>query len=403
MDRPTTSSRIIDDLGYAIVYLVLPIGLIFSTRSVPLFVGFGVAGAALAMARSGRIGHWPAAMKGFALSPIGLAGIALLAWAALNPHLGSPIGVDFAAWAKFALSLGLVVAWAGASEIVPPDRARFRRYQIAALLIVGVILIFEFYTSSALRVAVGVNRTSSITNRPVVTMAVLAALLIANTAGRREAIVTALVAGFSAAVVFLGESESAKLGVIVFAAALAAAAMAPRLTATIGIVAAIAVLVLAPLLFAAISVPDIPWLENLLRHGNAAHRISIWQAFIPHIFDRPLTGFGIGAEHFVVSAIDPATGAVTYPQWHTHSMLLQAWINFGLVGVTLLSLAGALIVKRLVALAGWPRATAIALFFALLTIAAVSHGAWQEWWVVLVGFGLVEVRRIALASRPAEH
>ncbi|MCC2113619.1 MAG: O-antigen ligase family protein, partial [Hyphomicrobiales bacterium] len=387
MDRPTTSRRIIDDLGYAIVYLVLPIGLVFSTRSVPLFVGFGVAGLALAMVRDGRLGRWPAAMKGFAASPIGYTGFALLAWAALNPHLGSPIGVDFAAWVKFALSLGLVVAWAGASDVAGgPDRVRLRRFQIAGLLIVGAIVIIELNTFSMLRVSVGLNRESSITNRPVVTMAVLAALLIANTAGRREAILTALVAAFSTAVVFLSESESAKLYVVVLAGALAAATLAPRLTATIGIVITIATLLFAPLLFAAIAIPDIPWLESILRHGNAAHRISIWQAFIPHIYDRPFVSFGIAAEHFVVSATDPATGAVTYPQWHTHSMLLQAWINFGFVGVVLLSIAGVLIAKQLAALAGWPGKVGIELFFGFLAIADVSHSAWKERWVVIVDF-----------------
>lgn len=159
MDRPTPSRSIIDDLGYVIVYLVLPIGLVFSTRSIPLFVGFGIAGLAVAMARNGRLKRWPAAMKGFALSPIGLAGIVLLAWAALNPHLGSPIGFDFNAWLKFALSLGLVVAWAGASEVAgAPDRARLRRYQIAGLLIVGAIIIVELNTYSMLRVSIGLNR-----------------------------------------------------------------------------------------------------------------------------------------------------------------------------------------------------------------------------------------------------
>ncbi|MEZ5839391.1 MAG: hypothetical protein R3D02_02800 [Hyphomicrobiales bacterium] len=90
---------------------------------------------------------------------------------------------------------------------------------------------------------------------------------------------------------------------------------------------------------------------------------------------------------------NPDTDLLDPTQWHPHSMPLQLWVNFGLIGAVVFSGALLMVLRRIGRIEPGHQAGALALYAGLFAVAGVSHGAWQEWWMVLVGFALVEAIR----------
>ena len=86
------------------------------------------------------------------------------------------------------------------------------------------------------------------------------------------------------------------------------------------------------------------------------------------------------------------------PSTHAHNAALQIWIEFGMVGIGF-GLAvlgvGAAAIARMDAAA---RPAALATAAALLVIAMLSFGVWQETWLGLIGVTLALVRLAALPA-----
>ena len=228
-------------------------------------------------------------------------------------------------------------------------------------------------------------------------------------------------AGVAIAVAFalflLSESDAVVAGMIagavVFGAVLALPRMVPLiLAATIaaGVVAA----PLVPGLFPDPLEPDtrLTWLSM-----SAAHRIVIWKNTVPHITDKPVLGGGFDTaralykdrvEYRFPRAAPQKTAVSEYEPipLHPHNGVLQVWLELGLVGALIL-LGLLLAVLRAIA-AGiddkTDRAAALALTTTALTIASISFGAWQSWWLasILLGaaFMVAVIRPAVRATRP---
>lgn len=144
-----------------------------------------------------------------------------------------------------------------------------------------------------------------------------------------------------------------------------------------------------------ISMAGIEYLPN-----SAVHRVFIWQTTAKHIDQRPWVGHGFD------------TARSLYPQetlirfylpkksigglisiegepipLHPHNMILQIWLELGAAGA-LLFLVALLMILRVLAchsMGKIERAAGYGLFVSTLTIAAVSYGAWQAWWLSAIG------------------
>jgi O-antigen ligase len=85
------------------------------------------------------------------------------------------------------------------------------------------------------------------------------------------------------------------------------------------------------------------------------------------------------------------------PATHPHNAALQLWVETGAVGVaaglTLLGL-GAIAIRRMDRQA---QAIALAATAALLVVAMLSYGLWQETWLGLIGGCVALIRLAALA------
>ncbi|HQF31048.1 MAG TPA: O-antigen ligase family protein [Hyphomicrobiales bacterium] len=378
--------------GFVLATALLPIVIVLATRAVPAGIGAATLLLLLAIAIDGGLAALGARLSSLGRNPVALGFLALVGWALVCPFFGSPYGLDGKAAARLAGSLALVALWWGVIGVAPrPPAALLRWLQLAGLFFAGALIVFERGNAYPIRTALGLEHWSHMTNRPSMVLAVFAIVFAATTLRRGTWPLALAVFAWAVHIVFAGESESTKLLVALFAVVLPVAWLLPRLAAWSVAGGAVAAMLLVPLVLPSLALPQAEWLQSFLQQASAAHRLAIWQSYLPYIFEHPIAGYGIGGEHRVMSTIDPATGATVAAQWHPHSMLIQGWINFGLVGVLVLSAIAIAIGREAGRLPAGPRAFTIALFAGVFAVASIGHGAWQEWWLVLAGVGLTSV------------
>jgi len=84
---------------------------------------------------------------------------------------------------------------------------------------------------------------------------------------------------------------------------------------------------------------------------------------------------------------------------HPHNALLQIWTDLGLAGAILIALLIAMMGSRIEKARAAARAPIYGLFVAILATSAISHGAFQSWWLASIGLLTVSVFPLA-AARP---
>lgn len=188
--------------------------------------------------------------------------------------------------------------------------------------------------------------------------------------GRIPGFAVALAAG---GVVFLFNSKAAELAIAV---ALLAAALfvvsrrlAPRLLA-----ASIAALVLLAPLLASHSA-----LERVAERRDVSvsiyHRAAIWQFVAQRIAEKPVLGWGLHAARSMPGAQATISRGAELIPLHPHNGPLQVWLELGAIG----ALIGAALLAWLgLNVASAAQAAALAAAF---TVASVSFGLWQGWWM----------------------
>jgi O-antigen ligase len=159
---------------------------------------------------------------------------------------------------------------------------------------------------------------------------------------------------------------------------------------------------------------------------SALHRLFIAEHAAERIAAKPVTGWGLDSSRVIGATIDqnlkydgtlyrtrlhdddllikylpPTTvqalrGAVM--PLHPHSVVLQTWLELGVVGAILLSSLLVIIIRAIERLDGRSelKAAALAQFTSGFVIANVSFGIWQTWWLsaLFLSAGLM-----AIASR----
>jgi O-antigen ligase len=147
--------------------------------------------------------------------------------------------------------------------------------------------------------------------------------------------------------------------------------------------------------------------------NSGVHRIMIWQTTAERIRERPWLGHGFDTSRVLYprsSIVDVRFAKPTVGQsigfnaepipLHPHNMILQVWLELGVVG------AGMVLAALLAIIAGLARmplerderAAGYGFFVTALAIAAVAYGAWQAWWLSALGLGAVFL--VAMFSPP---
>lgn len=130
--------------------------------------------------------------------------------------------------------------------------------------------------------------------------------------------------------------------------------------------------------------------------GYAGARMEIWDYVSRYAMQNPLYGFGVEATRQVTDFGSAEIYQKGKSTLHPHNYTLQLWMEFGAVGVVL---GGGLIGWLMLQIQIMPLAQArmaLATLFATLSVASMSYGLWQGWWLGLL---FIVVVYVILASR----
>ncbi|MYZ49752.1 O-antigen ligase family protein [Propylenella binzhouense] len=394
----------IERAGLFIGFTLLPVVSVYATRSAATFLS--VSALLLAVARMAADGSARPLLSEFGRSARRPLGLSLLAFAAVAVLSLAWSPAPLRAWdeaLRLAGSIVLVLAWCVVIRRVPTER-------IWPYLAVGVALgaaacAYELLAPVGLRTILTRETATWNLNRPVMIVSVLASALFvisAHDRSPRRMVVSVALAALAFGVAAISESQSTDLFWLAFVpATLFAAIFARRGTIVIGVLMGVALLMipfavpwvadrLRPLL-------DAAPLANYVRESHALLRLDIWRGFAEALPARPFTGWGIASERFMKHA--DGSGRPLVPYAHPHSLPIQLWLDFGLVGVLVALSVLAATFRRILALPPRQGALAAGLLAALFAVWSVSHGAWQEWWLALIALSFGTL--IAARAGPA--
>ncbi len=266
-----------------------------------------------------------------------------------------------------------------------PGRSRWWHYYLPALGLVGAaaILLVEFSPVHLLREMIyGPN--AAFMNRSVIIVSFMIWAALSAAGGRVVWLQRTLMVVLVAAAVFTSESQASMLAFLVGGVAALVSLVLPRVVAWLIGIGTVAAFTAAPLV--APHLDRIFYLLGLERYLDASNlrRIEIWQAFSDVVWQHPVFGWGIKASHeFGLQPVSDVTWMVG-PTHHPHNALIQTWVELGAVGVVMILAIVILLAYNTLRLPAERRPFGFGALAAGLTIAAVSHGMWQSWWICLI-------------------
>jgi O-antigen ligase len=395
-------------LGLVLGFSVLPVAIIYSTRSAPLLLALAAVTLVYAEYRlDPQLKRIRRIVMGLPRQPLVILLFALSGLAMLSA-LWSPTPAQTVSSAlKLAGAFFLGGSWCALV-------ARFQGRELlpylagglaVALLAFAKELLFSgpirgFYTEDAF-VAFELNRA-------IAQISAIAALFIALAAlaGERVWQACAGAVGLAAIVLtFASESQSTLAFWLFFGAIALMAGLAAR-AALAGVVLAAGAALLAfpwaiqrwhPFLAELFSAER---LEAFARSANVEHRLVIWADYARIVPERFWAGWGMKAER----SLDlPSAFYANHPlhlHFHPHSVALELWTGLGLAGVllaaaVLLAFAG-MAARREKPIMAWTAA----LFAALAAVWLVSHGSWENWWLALVALTLGTLLSVRWSGPP---
>lgn len=393
---PSEPAERLDAAAVAMLALV-PLGMAVANRSAPALV---VASALLALgarAVSGGIGDVARRLIRAVRSPVGLAALAGLAFAAVSLAWSHHLRVSGAALGEALLAAGApLVLWSALPRPLP----RWAVTLCALAVAVGCLsIVGELASDLALRARLGFRHETFIFKRSatailIVSWPILWALWTRGSRGVAAALALLVVVASVAA-----HSSATLLGV----AAGGALLLASRLSVRLARIAAAALLLVAmagaPFIGEAANRLIPGHMVDRMEGAHARDRIEIWRSFGEVVRDRPVAGTGFGTSAALardpVAAEVPEERRLLLGAWHPHNGYLQVWAEMGAVGAVLAALALVLLCAALTSPA------AFAVLASAGAIMLVGHGAWQGWWIATLGAAAIWTR-LGLAYSDAD-
>ena len=200
-----------------------------------------------------------------------------------------------------------------------------------------------------------------------------------------------------AILIFFTYADAVKLSFAVGLIILLAAFYKPRwIPKVLGLVITIGILT-APLIPGLFPNPLVPNKNLEWFSPSSAHRILIWKNTVIHIKQKVLLGSGLDATRGLYSSKDrvqynfpsslsnKAAYQIMYEPipLHPHNAVLQLWLELGAVGA-LIGLGILLTILRYIKhkiLLRLDQALSFGMFTTTLSLACISFGIWQGWWL----------------------
>lgn len=403
--------------GLASVFVLLAICLLLLERAPPILAAVAVLAVAPAV-------QWRNLGDMLKVSPAVWAVSALVVWMLLS-CVWSIAGLEGVSGALRIAVMIVIAVLLPAMVLSLPPAARYRAARwagIAICLAIALLLVETLLDMPLLRTArymvygevfvavmpaedarvVGevyypVYYLANRLNHIATMVAILTVPAVAYVYGSGRPFAAAAIAAMAALGLFLAPSHAPLL-----AGGLAALAAGAMLVPAIGgsrvLARGIPVLV-------ALGVVATPWLLQAAYAGgvgkmggldhSAIHRLVIWDHVAGLVAERPIIGYGIEASRVIgrggvtVSAAAGADGAVLPAlPLHPHNASLQIWLELGAIGAV--CFAAFLYCMTRMAWTYTPdpvgRAGLVGSWVAVLTIAHLSNGVWQYWWIACLGF-----------------
>lgn len=204
-------------------------------------------------------------------------------------------------------------------------------------------------------------------------------------------------------------SQAAVLAMVIGIAASILAWRVPRFVATMMIVGAIASAFVLPSVL-----PDGPtiarWQAAVPMRPSGPHRLAIWHFVAERMDERPFQGWGMDASRAIpggealVQDVMPALQLGPMAQilpLHPHNAALQWRLELGVPG-TAIALAFLALALSLAA-GSATRVSALGFAGTALTIAMLSYGAWQAWWLSSLWLGASFIAATMVAADDDER
>lgn len=266
-------------------------------------------------------------------------------------------------------------------------RNRLGRYLLTGYLIGLIFLIEETLTNNFLIHLYDPNFPKFSLNNGATTLAIAMwpTLIVMWKTGKRSAayILTAVSISTFAAT----DSLAAFAGSIAGVCVVAAIRFSPRHSFNALLFILAVGLITAPLL-----VRTFPTVEKLRKLDDSISyslipRVFIWNNTSEKIGEKPLIGWGLNSSRFFSAEIDKVR--VWNAVWmepiplHPHNAVLQWWLELGGIGVLL---CGSVLISLLLLIRRYivdpsHSAISVAALISALSIASVSYGVWQGWWM----------------------
>lgn len=383
-------------IGVALMVL-MPLTMWLANRSAPLMLGVAVIPFVAAAIAAGQGGDISGRLRSLLATPLGGTLAVFLAWALVSILWSHKPPASLRAWGELVLPIVFALAIAASGRFSP--QPVWLRALALAIILACLLAIVELASGLSQRAALGVGKLMSfVFNRPAITALLLAVPAIHGLwslpeARRSDRILAVVLALAVAALALRSESASARLGVAVCAICWLLAAFRPRLMLTAVACAFILTMAMAPVLGVAAK----NWMPSLILNRFAVMtgqaRIDIWQSFGEVVRARPIAGAGFGTsasmdQHPVAAEVAPERRTLL-GVGHPHDMPLQAWAETGGLGAGILALAGLFLLGRLRHLPERELAPRLAFFAGAFAISVVGHGAWQGWWIAVLGAGIL--------------
>ena len=381
---------------------VVPLGMALLNRSAPVLVVAAALAAAFACILRGEGPALGARLRELARAPLGRATAAFLGFAAIAILWSGHPRVSGSAFGELVLAGAAAILLHAALPRAIPDWAV--KLATIAVALGCLAIMSELASGMSARGALGLRTDTFIFKRSVTAILIglwpLATLLWLQ--GKAPVAVASLVL---LALASMAAHSSATLLGLAAGAGAAGLAVFSRRVAGAGFVAFfLAAFAVAPVLGDAADRLLPPRFVEAIAAAHARERIDIWQSFGEVVRRRPLLGEGFGTSPVMnrepVADEVPPERRLMLGAWHPHNGYLQVWSEMGLVGA-LLACATLAMVARALGRATRPQAAAgAATLGSAAIIMLVGHGAWQGWWIAVLGAAAIWIARLPAAATP---
>jgi len=373
----------------------LPAVLPFVRRAAPVFLVFA---ALLIVIHIVRHGIWREVSARLAPFPV-LVGTSFLIWAALT-CLWAPVAMR--SWQS--VGSGVLIFISGLCLfIIPSERSRRADvFSVLAISFAALVVLIDLKTGGALLHFIHSRPEPYRYNMVLVSLVALSFGLFHQGPTLAQPLKYVAVLLLTGAV-FVGESETAKLALLIGYFVLFLSPVVSRIVSyfcfLVGVAAAWIVFLLAPEFLSDLAKV---W-PSMAEMGHAAERVQIWIAYSKFSLAGLPWGWGVeSVAHVPMTsyyAIVPDNLKSSLEWLHPHNNFIQIVAELGFPGIFLGMVGSFYFVvwshadERL-------RPARAGLLAAIMVVTLVSHGFWQMWWwsVVLIAFVMLSHSGIARAQ-----